>query len=579
MILIKQFLTSLLFLLITVSSYYASADINRLSLQEKNLVKKFLSNAHENNKGKTHVIDLTVPENEQAYSYILRLHGITKESHSQVFNDIETIKTRQKVSYMRGKSIQSSENDMQPSHFLGKPVVKYTKPDRTDATGEVSHSIHYPDDSIPVFFQDMLMVYTMEEDGSIDNLIASGSNRLEDKGVRFNTTEAKSHTPGTPNNIEKSPIHAVSMLQFTLNGIPYGPFHTSSRSADIPLRMENIAPEPKDPKLKQDHNSRIIICLNRADPDPDQGFPEECDYGPMTPGKPSDETDIQLEVIGSVTFENPIVTENGKPSQSMIDFSLIGLTTGGSCKLREISQEKFLEHVTIDDNGRTLKWNFSKENGYADFGNICWANDSQYALTLMGTIVTAPEDNPNKEIIIPFTFSSAPNFEPSVNKLAYNPIVIQYGCIIEGTQIDMADGSKRKVEDLRRGDTVLSKDGKILRIKSRIVGFDTDFVDLHYKNVKNNQQVVTLTPTHPVLTQHGIIRAEDLKAGDTVYTRNGEAILDSVNRKNSKSQNVYNFVLENTNGKDKLLPNDALLYAGGVLVGDNILQGKLSNKD
>ncbi|MDE9591147.1 polymorphic toxin-type HINT domain-containing protein, partial [Xenorhabdus bovienii] len=84
--------------------------------------------------------------------------------------------------------------------------------------------------------------------------------------------------------------------------------------------------------------------------------------------------------------------------------------------------------------------------------------------------------------------------------------------------------SMRKVEDLRRGDTVLSKDGKILRIKSRIVGFDTDFVDLHYKNGKNDQQVVTLTPTHPVLTQHGIIRAEDLKVGDIVYTRNGEAI-------------------------------------------------------
>ncbi|WP_340608518.1 hypothetical protein [Xenorhabdus bharatensis] len=46
----------------------------------------------------------------------------------------------------------------------------------------------------------------------------------------------------------------------------------------------------------------------------------------------------------------------------------------------------------------------------------------------------------------------------------------------------MADGSKRKVEYLHRGDIVLSKDGKILRIKIRIVGFDNNFIELQYKH-------------------------------------------------------------------------------------------------
>ncbi|WP_228860185.1 Hint domain-containing protein [Xenorhabdus sp. PB61.4] len=574
---IKRFLTSFLFLLVTASFCYASADINKLSSQEHDNVKKFLKETHENSKGELHVIDLTVPENEKAYISILKLNGITKESHPEFFSDIETIKTRQKSTYMSGRGIQLSELDDKPSHYLGKPVVKYAKPDRTYVTGEVSHSIHYPDDSVPVFFQDMLMVYTVTEDGSTNELIASGSNRLENKGVRFNTTEAKSHTPEQPNNIDQSPIQANAVFQFNLNGIPYGPFHTSSKSADIPMKMENIAPEPKDPALRQDHKSTIIICLNRADPEPEQGFHEECDYGPMTPGKPNDQTHIQLEVIGSVTFEKPIVTNNGTPDQSMIDFTLIGINTGGTCKLRDISQDKFLQHVTIEGNGRTLKWDFSKDKGYADFGNICWANNSEYALIIMGKIMTADENDSDNKIPIEFTFSSAPNVEPSVNKLEYNPIVIQYGCIIEGTEIDMADGSKRKVEDLRRGDILLSKDGKILRIKSRIVGFDNNFIDLQYKH-ENDEQIVTLTPTHPVLSQRGIIRAEDLKAGDTVYTRNGEVTLDSVNKKNIGSQNVYNFILENTSDKDALLPNDALLYAGGVLVGDNILQGKLSIK-
>ncbi|WP_340608519.1 hypothetical protein [Xenorhabdus bharatensis] len=424
---IKRFLMPFLFLLMAVSFCHASVDINKLSPQEHDNVKKFFKEAHENSKGELHVIDLTVPENEKAYLSILKLNGITKESHPDFFSDIEVIKARQKTTYMSGRNIQLSEDANKPSHFLGKPVVKYAKPDRTYVTGEVSHSIHYPDDSIPVFFQDMLMVYTVTEDGSINELIASGSNRLENKSVRFNTTEAKSHTPDQPNNIDQSPIQANAVFQFNLNGIPYGPFHTSSKSADIPMRMENIAPEPKDPALRQDHKTTIIICLNRADPEPEQGFHEECDYGPMTPDKPSDQTHILLEVIGSVTFEKPIVTNNGIPDQSMIDFTLIGINTGGTCKLRDISQDKFLQHVTIEGNGRTLKWDFSKDKGYADFGNICWANNSEYALIIMGKIMTADENDSNDQIPIEFTFSSAPNVEPSVNKLEYNPIVIQYG--------------------------------------------------------------------------------------------------------------------------------------------------------
>ncbi len=74
----------------------------------------------------------------------------------------------------------------------------------------------------------------------------------------------------------------------------------------------------------------------------------------------------------------------------------------------------------------------------------------------------------------------------------------------------------------------------------------------------------------------GIVKADELKAGDTIYTRDGQTTLSSVKLRNTDPLNVYNFVLEKTDDKSELLPEDALLFAGGVLVGDNNLQRKVS---
>ncbi|TDB62489.1 Hint domain-containing protein [Photorhabdus khanii] len=227
---------------------------------------------------------------------------------------------------------------------------------------------------------------------------------------------------------------------------------------------------------------------------------------------------------------------------------------------------------------RKLSWDFSKDkqnvpdNEYADFGAICWKNNERYVLDLQATVLTTPDGTSESAYPIQFTYTNNPGSTPSDLRFIYPPINIQYGCIAEGTLIDMADGFKKKVEDIRPGDKVLTKQGGVLQVKSRIVGHDTEFVDLIY----NNGEKVSLTPTHPVATLRGIVKADELKIGDTIYTRGGQTTLSSVKLRNTDPLNVYNFVLEKTDDKSQLLPEDALLFAGGILVGDNNLQRKVS---
>jgi hypothetical protein len=531
-----------------------------------------MNNISKMDNSKLNVIDLTIPENEQGYIIFLRVNGITKTNNPKFFQDIDVIKTKQINMIRKQGSIKITEDASKPSTFLSRPIINYSQDDE-NVTGEIFHTFYYPNSSEFASVQDALTLFQLSKNnGEIVKVIASGSNEKMNKDIRFVKTIAKSVTPNEPNNIDKFPIQAISTTQFNIGGYPYGPYITNAYIDDLtPKYMYNESPEKKDKRS----DKPIVICLNRADP---TSINEDaCDYGPMSPDLSPYGISIQLELIGSVMFKNPISLEH----KHDITISLIGENTGGACQVRFIDDDNIYNHIMINEKRDALTWDFSKNktyiknNDYANFGNICWRSNSEYVLTIQGTIWTELSKG---TVPVMFTYTSEPNEIKSSNKYIYHPIVIQYGCIIEGTLIDMADGSKKKVENIREGDLVLSKDDKILRIKSRIVGFDTDFVDLHYQ-IGSDENQVTLTPTHPVLTQRGILRAKDLNKGDVIYSRNGNITLDLVNKKKTKSQNVYNFVLENITKNDELFPDDALLYAGGVLVGDNILQGKLSVKD
>ncbi|ETS30032.1 hypothetical protein BB987_11540 [Photorhabdus temperata] len=577
MALYKRVFVFFIILLTPIISCLADTKLDTLSIDDYKAVSELLDSIKVNNKPK--VINLTIPSHKKGYIALLRYGGITEQKYPDVFKDIETIKAKQHALIKSGKSLEIHRSNKDPENFFGQAVIVPSK-DYKSISATVFNSLYYPDPSLPSSFQDTLVVFALDKDKKSRQLIASGSSSIEGKEVRSHTTEAVSEEdiPNGINNPNQSSVIAVSTYQGKINGISIsdGPIMMKSNILDfddVPKEMYNTAPT----RVKNmDPDQPIIVCLNRENSE--RNTPDACDYGPMTPKLPNKKTYINMEIIGSVEFHDYIlIDENRKPKGTKrlpihADLTLVGLDTGGGCKVRAIDENIFWEHVTVDESGKKLTWDFSKDSGYANFGSICWKNNEKYVLDLQVTILTTPDKSDKQAYPIQFTYTNHPGSTPSDLQFIYPPINIQYGCIAEGTLIDMADGSKKKVEDIRPGDKVLTKQGGILQVKSRIVGHDTEFVDLIY----NNGEKVSLTPTHPVATLRGIVKADELKIGDTIYTRGGQTTLSSVKLRNTDPLNVYNFVLEKTDDKSQLLPEDALLFAGGILVGDNNLQRKVS---
>ncbi len=188
-----------------------------------------------------------------------------------------------------------------------------------------------------------------------------------------------------------------------------------------PVRIKNL-----------DKRNPLIVCLNRANPE--KNAPNLCDYGPTSPGKPNHESTIKLEIAGNVTFNNPIaIDEKGKPTEVQgvkpsVDLTLIGLDTGGACKVRTIDNDGFWKHTKVNNdpakgNNTNLSWEFSKNTDYADFGPICWKNNERYILDLQATIITTKDGN---AFPVSFVYTNNPGSEGSVSQVIYPPIQIQY---------------------------------------------------------------------------------------------------------------------------------------------------------
>ncbi|WP_323836101.1 Hint domain-containing protein [Photorhabdus africana] len=590
MTLFNKTLVFFIMLFSPIMSCLADTQI-KLSAEESQAMSQFLNNLEPNEPT---LIDLTQPKNEKGYIALLKSLHITEQTHPDIFEDIETMKAHQKVLLKNKKRLEIPDSVTKPKNYISHPRIVFSENNKS-ISATVFASLYFPGSNISnsntietnagkATLQGGLSIVSSDNQ-NVKTLHVSVQENTKNNGVRnfvLSTPEYNFATSGQHGNT----YQAISFFQGEINGIPLNNAPIVEKSLplqDLENSFSNFFPQSMENKAPTYVNNSpekpIIVCLNRANPEP--GAPSECDYGPTSPGKPNDQSTIKLEIIGNVTFKNPIaIDKNRKPIAAQgispaIDLTLVGLDTGGACKLaRDINEDTFWKHKKVNNdrikgNNTNLSWEFSKNTGYADFGPICWKNNERYILDLQATIVTMQGDN-----VFPvlFSYTNNPGSKKSESQLIYPPIQIQYGCIAEGTLIDMADGSKLAVENIRQGDKVLTKQGGILQVKERIVGHDTEFVDLTY----NNGEQISLTPTHPVSTSQGIVKAEDLKVGDTIHTLDGQITLTSVKQRKSEPLNVYNFVLEKTDSQSELLPEDAVLSAGGILVGDNNLQRKVS---
>ncbi len=144
-----------------------------------------------------------------------------------------------------------------------------------------------------------------------------------------------------------------------------------------------------------------------------------------------------------------------------------------------------------------------------------------------------------------------------------------HGCFVAGTDIGIGKDLAIDVEDLKVGDAVVLSNGKKSNVVKVVSGPEKHPV---IKLQLVTGETLTVTQTHPMLTELGVIQAKDLSIGSRLLTQKGHwATLTSISAEKYEGQ-VYNIELAGDH------ESDHLIYGNGVVTGDLYLQQKLQQK-
>lgn len=150
----------------------------------------------------------------------------------------------------------------------------------------------------------------------------------------------------------------------------------------------------------------------------------------------------------------------------------------------------------------------------------------------------------------------------SEKNLNLGPVTRMCGCLAEDTQIRMGDGSLKRISDIRIGERIMQpENGRPILVQNIWKGWEEELIFIRTEEGSCAQ----MTKEHPVYQGNGFIRADELKAGDTVYGEEGQKVtvvsVDDV----QYGGYVCNLDLKRDGGNGTMLAN-------GIVVGDNRVQ-------
>lgn len=159
---------------------------------------------------------------------------------------------------------------------------------------------------------------------------------------------------------------------------------------------------------------------------------------------------------------------------------------------------------------------------------------------------------------------------------APTPMQIWWGCLAAGTPITLADGTQVPIESIALGQKVLSDEhGRTLTVVDITQGAERKPM---VRIVDNRGNIVTMTATHAMPIGDGrVIQAQALAVGDRIGTKDGSAVVVSVERPEYESA-VYNLTLGTPEERAEAGLSGTTMFAGGIRVGDGRMQGLLTER-
>ncbi len=197
-------------------------------------------------------------------------------------------------------------------------------------------------------------------------------------------------------------------------------------------------------------------------------------------------------------------------------------------------------------------WNNAIPDG-VKFGNR--THDLEFAFSFR-----CKEDQSLHDVLLTSKGSELVFSQPHVEKIS--KIHLCWGCLAKGTQVTMADGAAKSIEDLQAGDSLKSPGGTV-RVKSLISGTEQELYHVHLENGLE----VRASRNHPLGTGGGFIAPIDLSSRSRLMTEQGLSdVLYCFPEPNSDK--VYGLELESGDS----------FYADGVVSGTNTVMGFLADR-
>jgi hypothetical protein len=146
-----------------------------------------------------------------------------------------------------------------------------------------------------------------------------------------------------------------------------------------------------------------------------------------------------------------------------------------------------------------------------------------------------------------------------------DPLSFVWGCLTADTAITLEDGSRKRAAEITIGERVRSGGGRVRVVEDVVTGVEKEPC---LRILSSDGRSLLLTSQHPMITRAGVRQAGALEAGDVLLTEDGEATVTSVAPERYDGT-VYNLKLSRHSDDD----DDTTHFAGGVLVGDQRMQG------
>ena len=486
------------------------------------------------------VLDHSNPEHDLLFRALARLGGKTPENSPQFFRTLDEARRRHLESgpadpkrvYLTG--VEASSQESEGTLPVG-PVQAITSFGRTSAPSglEYQASAISSVNGQPTF--SYMSITITDENGNTQGPTFQQTQSLAGEEI-VGSTQAT-----------LDPTDQAAKLVMTYSWQEQnGTFHSGIlgvTTSNVPRQINPGNPEDKT------NDGMIKICWGRSGAD--------CDYNPQGGSANNAILPINGSIVYNGTIETPINPNPGGNAFSSITISRPTPEQGGGCNLITNTVD-FFSKATVS--GNTVTWNLDPAHFTNPSGCLQPNTFANYTFVLRLTVAGLPTT---------VAISSAPDTISGPFTVKLPRTAVYFSCVAEGTEITLADGLRKKVEDVNALDRLLAhRDGTVLSVKSTLIGVeDIPMVRL----VTGGGHDLLLTEGHPVVTASGVRLARYLEVGDLVETLDGPSPLISVTRE-MFGGNVHNFNVGTEHEKMAIGKNDTTFFANGILVGDNEMQ-------